>query len=306
MIKTIRCPKCNHTSTIAGNPEETKQIECPNCGLKGKFTFPKEIEISEFVEEMVERPLGITILAALQIIGVIILIILLFLLPLISDESINEFFVFPIIGILFLYSLFIIPVSVLLAYGLLSGKEWARFASVLFEITSVITSIIRFNVFSAIIPIFIISYLYQPKVKKYFRTEKGLNTNVKSVIVVGVAILLIFNGYFALLSNPLKIMNNGNVFGNIPDGRYYGTWENETKNIEITFYSNKSFFINNETHSYWGTWDNIVDPWPILILYWEEGEGRYMPIFLDSKTVTFAKESGKSGFFGLVELERKS
>ena len=47
MLKTIRCPKCNHKTTIEGNSEEIKNIQCPNCGLKGKFTFPKEIENSQ-------------------------------------------------------------------------------------------------------------------------------------------------------------------------------------------------------------------------------------------------------------------
>lgn len=47
MVKTIRCPKCNHIMTISGNSGEKKEIECSNCGLKGKFTFPKEIESSD-------------------------------------------------------------------------------------------------------------------------------------------------------------------------------------------------------------------------------------------------------------------
>jgi Zn ribbon nucleic-acid-binding protein len=208
MIKKIRCPKCKHSTTIAGNPEEIKEIECPNCGLKGKFTFPKEIEEVHVFKEIAERPLGISILTILQIIAIIISIIVLIVIPLYSYESINDIFGIPIIEILFVYSLFIIPIAVLLAYGLFTGREWARFASVLFNVTSIIASIIRFNLYGAIIPFFIIYYLNQPHVKKYFKTELGLNKNVKTFIIVGFAILLIFSGYTAFLLNPINLMNN--------------------------------------------------------------------------------------------------
>lgn len=208
MIKKIKCPKCDHQTTIAGNPEETKEIECPNCGLKGKFTFPKEIEEVHVFEEIDERPLGITILTILQIIAIITLIIVLIVIPLYSYGSINEFFGFPIIEILFLYSLFIIPIAVLLTYGLFTGREWARFSSVLFNVISIITSIIRFNLYGAIIPSFIIYYLHQPHVKKYFKTGLGLDKNVKTFIIVGFAFLLIFSGYTAFLLNPINLVHN--------------------------------------------------------------------------------------------------
>lgn len=207
MIKTIKCPKCNHSTTIEGNPEETKEIECPNCGLKGKFTFPKEIESPQVIEEIVERPLGITILAVFQIIAIIISIVVLIAIPLIFFEPMNDFFGLPLVGILFLYSLFMLPISLLLAYGLFIGEEWARFALVLIEITSVIASIIRFNLISAIIPFIIILYLYQPHVKKYFRTEQGLTKNIKAIIIVGFAILLIFDGWIAFVFSPFNMHN---------------------------------------------------------------------------------------------------
>ena len=125
-----------------------------------------------------------------------------------SYESINEIFGFPIIEILFLYSLFVIPIAVLLAYGLFTGREWARFSSVLFNVISIITSIIRFNLYGAIIPSFIIYYLHQAHVKKYFKTELGLNKNVKTFIIVGFAFLLIFSGYTAFLLNPINLVHN--------------------------------------------------------------------------------------------------
>jgi len=305
MLKTIRCPKCNHKTTIEGNPEEIKNIQCPNCGLKGKFTFPKEIEEAHVFEEIDERPLGVTILAVFQIIAIILSIIVLIAIPLIFFEPMNDSFGLPLVGILFLYSFFMLPISLVLAYGLFTGEEWARFSLVLIEITSVIASFIRVDIISATIPVFIIWYLYKPHVKKYFKTKEGLRIYIKVIIIVGFAILLIFNSWMAFAFSPLNMMNKGNVFHKIPDSRYYGTWENETRNIEITFYSNESFYIKNETHSHWGAWDNTVDPWPILILNWVDGEGRYMPLFLDDNRVTFAQESGKSGFFCLAELERK-
>jgi hypothetical protein len=203
MIKKISCPKCENQFNVEGVSGEIKSVICPKCSLKGKYIFPEEKETPKIIEEKFSRPLGITILAILQIIGTISLIILLIVIPLIFDESINEFMGFPILEFLIIYSLLMIPISLLLAYGLFTGKEWARFTSVLFQAISIITSILRFNILGVIIPILIIYYLYKPHVKDYFRTEQGFKTNIKAIIIVGIVILLIVNCYIAILTNPL-------------------------------------------------------------------------------------------------------
>jgi ABC-2 type transport system ATP-binding protein len=40
--KTVVCPKCKTHVTVQGNPGETIVLLCPNCNIKGKFTFQKE------------------------------------------------------------------------------------------------------------------------------------------------------------------------------------------------------------------------------------------------------------------------
>jgi len=46
--KTVMCPQCKHQITIEGNPGETVILTCPNCNLKGKFTFPGEKSTGSF------------------------------------------------------------------------------------------------------------------------------------------------------------------------------------------------------------------------------------------------------------------
>jgi len=42
VTKKVECPKCKTHITIEGKPGETTILSCPNCNLKGKYTFPKE------------------------------------------------------------------------------------------------------------------------------------------------------------------------------------------------------------------------------------------------------------------------
>jgi hypothetical protein len=252
MIKIISCPKCKQTITIEGNPGDIKAITCPNCGLEGNFTFPKLTEKSHIIEEKMARPLGITILAALQIIGTIILIFLLIVFPYIYGETINKFIDFPIVEFLIIYILIMIPISLLLAYGLLIGKEWARFSSVLFQISSVISSLISFNFFGVIIPIFIIYYLRETHVKKYFKTEKGIKTNIKAIIIAGVIILIILNSSIALMVNPLIIMHNLQNISNLRDKSFIGYWSNSE--ITIIFEDDYTLKATYDNETYSGNW----------------------------------------------------
>lgn len=40
MSKEVKCPHCDTSIQIEGLPGEQKILVCPNCGLKGQFTFP--------------------------------------------------------------------------------------------------------------------------------------------------------------------------------------------------------------------------------------------------------------------------
>jgi ABC-2 type transport system ATP-binding protein len=42
VTKKVACPKCKNEITISGEPGEKIIIDCPNCKIKGQFTFPAE------------------------------------------------------------------------------------------------------------------------------------------------------------------------------------------------------------------------------------------------------------------------
>jgi hypothetical protein len=297
MQKKLICPECNHIIKIEGKPGESKIVTCDNCNFSNNYTFSEgdnlisndEKDILKYDPVPMKRPLGITILAILQIIGTILLIILLIVVPFILGGRINEIndlFGFPIVEFLILYIFIMIPVSILLSYGLLKGKEWARFSTLLFQIGSGISSVVSLNIFGIIMPIIIVLYLYQPHVKKYFHTIKGIKKNIKTMIIVGISILTILNCYVALYSNPFLAGNNRAIPA-IPDSRYYGTWENSAYNAEMIFYENNSFIYKNESVTYKATWENTQDMFNSLLIDWGEQEIKYVPLFLDSNNVNF-------------------
>lgn len=257
--------------------------------------------------EKKDRPLGVTILAIFQIIGTFILIFYSILNSLNPDETANMITGFPISEFIIIYSLIMIPVSLLLAYGLFTGKEWARFSSVLFQITSLVTAAISFNVINVIISIYIIYYLRKPHVKKFFNTEQGIKKNIKATITVGIIILLLLNSYIALMINPFIMYNRIGEMNKITDKKYYGTWidENETRNIEITFHSKKTFFFTNDTRTYSGTWDHIKDTL-YLKLNWTTGTTRYISMFYDNDELQLIKKDGENAFFTSIYLTKKS
>lgn len=92
MRKTTYCQQCNQAIAIEGNAGEAVSIRCPNCGVQWKVTLSEDSDSLQMVpkqplgEVKPTRPLGIIILAALLIIGVIISIAYLFLqFPVICD-----------------------------------------------------------------------------------------------------------------------------------------------------------------------------------------------------------------------------
>jgi len=175
------------------------------------------------------RPLGVTILAALQIIGLISAIFSLMLVSGISGKFANlveEIAGFPLIVFLAIYSMVLVPVSIVLAYGLLKGEEWARLASVWLQIAAVISSIMSFNLFGLIIPLIVIYYLRRPYVKRYFESERSIRISTKAVIAAVVIIMLLMNGYIALMTNPLHIYTRINKVSN--ERYYYGMGKRNT------------------------------------------------------------------------------
>ena len=127
------------------------------------------------------RPTGITIIAALMIIGGLILIFTgvtpLFIGPLISVDISN----YPIsalgllvtIGGLVLVGLGI--ASLIVSWGLLKGKRWARtitliisFIAIIFAIISLISSEDLIHILEIIVYGIIIYYMFTKKVKLFF------------------------------------------------------------------------------------------------------------------------------------------
>jgi len=269
MIKTIRCPNCNIMTTIEGNSGEIKSVTCSNCGIKGNFRFPIDAEPPNIIKQKTTRPLGITILAILQIIGTIISIIVLIIYPMFLSDYINEFFGIPIFQFLIINILIMIPISLFLAYGLIKGKEWARFTSVLFQLSSVITTIIRLNILGVIIPIYIIYYLHKPHVKDFFRTEKGFRKDIKMLIIGGIIILLIFNIYTALFINPYYVYNRLQNFPiSTREEQLIGTWHNTNGDITLQFNSDYTCIATKDGETYEGTW-KINEIFYHVDLIWE-------------------------------------
>ena len=136
------------------------------------------------------RPTGITIISVLMIIGGIILLFTgitpLFLGPLISIESssdyqISELGLLITIGGLTLVGLGV--ASLVVSWGLLKGKGWARTITLIISIIAIIVAIISLvssgdlvHVISVIIYGIIIYYMFTNKVKLFFGKVKESTT----------------------------------------------------------------------------------------------------------------------------------
>ncbi len=223
----------------------------------GNYVDDVLYENDPYYSKKIDRPLGITLIAVLQIIGALISVILLFILPNLFDLSIiskylGEHFLF----IIYVSAIIGIPISLLLAHGLLNGKEWARFATFLYEIISIITSLIRLNILGIIIPIIILTYLNKPHVKNFFKTDRGIKPKVKALIIIWILFLLVFECYVAVLSNPLYLQNIvGNESKKSQEQYLVGNWQSETGSIRLTFYSNDTCTMMKENNTYKGTWE---------------------------------------------------
>jgi hypothetical protein len=134
------------------------------------------------------RPTGITIIAILMIIGGLVLLFTgitpLFIGPLISidsDYSTSALGLFITIGGLTLVALGI--ASLIVSWGLLKGKGWARIITLIISIIAIIFAIVSLissedlvHIISVIIYGIIIYYLFTKKVKLFFGKVKEPTT----------------------------------------------------------------------------------------------------------------------------------
>jgi uncharacterized membrane protein (DUF2068 family) len=131
-----------------------------------------------------QRPTGITVIAILMIIGGLILLftglVPLFLGPIISfdsDIAASQIGLLITIGGLVLVAEGI--ASLIVSWGLLKGKEWARVITLIISIIAIIFAIITLvssedliHIISVIIYGLIIYYMFTDKVKAYFGRVK--------------------------------------------------------------------------------------------------------------------------------------
>lgn len=121
------------------------------------------------------RPTGVTILAALEaIVGIY------YLATGFSDYIAGHIIrtlarsgiplgIIPLIPRLLGVALIIMGLaSLLLAWGLWTGKGWARLTALVFAILSIIVSLLSFHLLGPIIDIIIIYYLTRLNVKRFF------------------------------------------------------------------------------------------------------------------------------------------
>ena len=109
-----------------------------------------------------ERPLGVTILAILQILGGILMLLG-------GMLGMIIILVFPILGIIFVVMLVIGIIELFVGYGLWGMKSWAWTWAMVINILNIILYIIQLDIVGLIIPLIIVIYLNQPDIKSRFR-----------------------------------------------------------------------------------------------------------------------------------------
>ena len=137
---------------------------------------------------MTQRPIGITIISVLMIIGGLILIFTgitpLFIGPLISMDSDPSFGTLgSLITIAGLTLVALGIASLIVSWGLLKGKRWARTITLIISVIAIIVAIISLatsgdltHLISVIIYGIIIYYMFTDKVKLFFGKVKEPTT----------------------------------------------------------------------------------------------------------------------------------
>lgn len=112
-----------------------------------------------------ERPLGVTIIAVLQMLSAIILIFGGYT-AIVIGAGLGIFGAFAAIlgGILLIFGL----IGFIIGWGLWTLKGWAWMIAFILNLLSVIFAILSFDIISLIIPLIIVIYLNQGEVKAAF------------------------------------------------------------------------------------------------------------------------------------------
>lgn len=131
---------------------------------------------------MNRRPIGVTILASLQLINSVSLLLQGVVVLFLKNSNLHQLLhtpVFPnnIAHYIGGFLLFCSLISFLLAYGLFSLKYWAWLISLIFQILALLAFVLVFSqaqtaagltVISVVIHVVIIYYLFQPNVRRLF------------------------------------------------------------------------------------------------------------------------------------------
>lgn len=114
---------------------------------------------------MAERPLGVTILAILQLLGALALLA-------VTGLALTLILVLPLLAMLLaLIPLILGIVGLILFYGLWNLKSWAWIWTILINLLTIITSLgdIMGNIVSIAISLLIVIYMFSPGVKEHFK-----------------------------------------------------------------------------------------------------------------------------------------
>jgi hypothetical protein len=96
-----------------------------------------------------------------------------------------------------------IPLSLIIAHGLLNGFNYARSFLILLQISFAINSALQINIVYVLIPITIIIYLRKPHVIEFFTIGKPLRKSIKYALLAGILISFIANISLTILNHPL-------------------------------------------------------------------------------------------------------
>jgi len=113
-----------------------------------------------------ERPMGVTILAILQIIGGVLGLVLgIMALMVASLLGIFGFLLVIVAGVATLFAI----LGLIVGWGLWSLKSWAWMFALIINIINLVLALLQFDVISMIIPLIIVIYLQQGEIKSTFR-----------------------------------------------------------------------------------------------------------------------------------------
>ena len=152
----VYCPNCGAPIRQQAAPVPTQQPTYPPAGVMARI-----------------RPTGVTIIAALEILGGIVLLVFGLL-----AVSLSAYYMRGMFGMLAdlgsaFGGIFIVLglISFVMAYGLLMGRGWAWTITLVLEILSALVNLFSFPVgfVGLVIDIVVIYYLTRPYVKAFFK-----------------------------------------------------------------------------------------------------------------------------------------